>query len=1032
MTARLSSYAMPRHSLCQIAAAAAIVLVTSGAASAAQAATTDAASAPVGASAPSAPLAAGDQYTIHPGQSLNDVAIAATQSHDRATLARASRALFDANPNAFMGHDPSRLRLGSVLTIPALDATGAAVAASDAPAATGASGATAMAGSAPAQAATAASSVAQTQTLPQAGAAAQAQPQSQTANATQANTPNGAQSGSTTGGGAGGASEQAQANAVTAEAAASASSVSAASTTTPNAAGASSASADNTASASPASATRSIQPPASAPAAQPAVQVSSLQQLLTLKSRVLMELQKHGLGGGNAAQPSSAGATAGAGNGAVSGSAAANGGAMSAQPATGASPDLSPTNLGIAGAVGAALVAVLAGLGLRRRKRAAAAAEAQDAAVSAHVAASGVGSQDGDETNLDAVAWGRRELDAADADSHSHGREGRSPGTDVEGVDGTVSGKSTAQDVTADAPHAFAASAYAVTAYEATADDATTDDAAARDAEMHESATHDVAQGVEHEAALVAAREASAHETDAHDVPEADVSGADALGQAAHASEHEAVAHEAMAEEAPAYGATADEAVAHDVAAHESGAHEATSHEAIADEAVAREVAADEAPAQDVRANDAEAYQAEAHEAAADEPTAHDATADEAATQEVSAHDVAADDSAVGEAAAHAAESHDAAAHEPATHEGASHEGASHTGSTHEAAAHEAESHEPTAQHPATSTDAFPTEASLEAPHHSEGYDPAAFPVNRPLQESAYEPQAASVETAPASFEHTSTEETLEQASSQEVPHASDEQAASAEHPTWDRQTQTSEEAAPIDPVASDNPTHDASEAAQHSFESTSSLADSSEANKETASALDEAHDEDHTASRWGIPEAFPLPEPLDPFPAELSAPKGFLRDAVDAFSGLDLALPPRTQSGLTPHAVFDTHPVAEPQIAAQQAIAPLPAPPHVADEITAGTAGSAAVAGLGAARFGALNLDFDLELPPGPSQPVPLFTPEDLGRIARNKLDLASEYIELGDLAGARALIHEVIEVNDTRTRTEARALLSTLAPLS
>jgi FimV-like protein len=62
----------------------------------------------------------------------------------------------------------------------------------------------------------------------------------------------------------------------------------------------------------------------------------------------------------------------------------------------------------------------------------------------------------------------------------------------------------------------------------------------------------------------------------------------------------------------------------------------------------------------------------------------------------------------------------------------------------------------------------------------------------------------------------------------------------------------------------------------------------------------------------------------------------------------------------------------------------------------------------------------------------LPTFTPQDLVRIARNKLDLASEYIELGDLAGARALIHEVIEANDDATRTQARALLSTLAPLS
>ncbi len=81
---------------------------------------------------------------------------------------------------------------------------------------------------------------------------------------------------------------------------------------------------------------------------------------------------------------------------------------------------------------------------------------------------------------------------------------------------------------------------------------------------------------------------------------------------------------------------------------------------------------------------------------------------------------------------------------------------------------------------------------------------------------------------------------------------------------------------------------------------------------------------------------------------------------------------------------------------------------PHAADEIAAGTAGRGAVAGLGAgtlgaAGFGALKLDFDTELPPSPAQPLPAFTPADLARIARNKLDLAAEYIELGDL-GRRA----------------------------
>ncbi|HEX7685569.1 MAG TPA: FimV/HubP family polar landmark protein, partial [Trinickia sp.] len=103
------------------------------------------------------------------------------------------------------------------------------------------------------------------------------------------------------------------------------------------------------------------------------------------------------------------------------------------------------------------------------------------------------------------------------------------------------------------------------------------------------------------------------------------------------------------------------------------------------------------------------------------------------------------------------------------------------------------------------------------------------------------------------------------------------------------------------------------------------------------------------------------------------------------------------------------------------------------------------AVSGLGAAPIGPLALSFDLDLPGGEageragasaalaeSAPTPQFTPEQLARIARNKLDLAGEYIALGDLGGARTLIHEVIESNDAATRDEAQALLATLAPLS
>ncbi|WP_390887354.1 type IV pilus assembly protein FimV, partial [Burkholderia dolosa] len=81
--------------------------------------------------------------TVQPGQSLNDIAIAATQSRDPGVLARAGRALFDANPQAFMKRDPSRLKVGATLTVPALDANGSALAPAGASAASGATPASA-------------------------------------------------------------------------------------------------------------------------------------------------------------------------------------------------------------------------------------------------------------------------------------------------------------------------------------------------------------------------------------------------------------------------------------------------------------------------------------------------------------------------------------------------------------------------------------------------------------------------------------------------------------------------------------------------------------------------------------------------------------------------------------------------------------------------------------------------------------------------------------------------------------------------
>ncbi|EJO59956.1 hypothetical protein BURMUCF1_A1322, partial [Burkholderia multivorans ATCC BAA-247] len=115
----------PRRSRLSRAVCGALAVLALGAAASTWAAGTGDAPASAVASGNPAPLT----VTVQPGQSLNDIAIAATQSRDPAVLARAGRALFDANPQAFMKRDPSRLKVGATLTVPALDASGAAIAA---------------------------------------------------------------------------------------------------------------------------------------------------------------------------------------------------------------------------------------------------------------------------------------------------------------------------------------------------------------------------------------------------------------------------------------------------------------------------------------------------------------------------------------------------------------------------------------------------------------------------------------------------------------------------------------------------------------------------------------------------------------------------------------------------------------------------------------------------------------------------------------------------------------------------------------
>ncbi|HTH76267.1 MAG TPA: FimV/HubP family polar landmark protein [Trinickia sp.] len=221
--------------------------------------------------------------------------------------------------------------------------------------------------------------------------------------------------------------------------------------------------------------------------------------------------------------------------------------------------------------------------------------------------------------------------------------------------------------------------------------------------------------------------------------------------------------------------------------------------------------------------------------------------------------------------------------------------------------------------------------------------------------------------------------------------------------------------------------------------------------------------------AEWDEPPVSAGPEEVAAPNPEATLPPG----AIAALDGLDMGLPPRiepqAEGGARPvaqaheqeHEEYERDAQAESE--AQQAAAPDAEPRHDAEQAHHGDeaaheparhapeetprpgrspTATPGVSGLGAAPIGPLALSFDLDLPgdgtgaregePAALAPEPQFTPEQLARIARNKLDLAGEYIALGDLGGARTLIHEVIESDDAATRDEAHALLATLAPLS
>jgi pilus assembly protein FimV len=841
MTLRLSSLRamFTLQGKSRVAAAAVVAVALTGAGlNDALAAPDSAASAP---EAASMSYAAGSQYTVRPGQSLNDVAIAVTQSHDKATLARASHALFDANPNAFMSHDPSRMRVGAMLTVPELDASGALAASS-------VSASSAASASAPGAATGAASAaVGATSSASQANAAAD----SATSAASHVAAPTAV---SGTVGAATEASPAASAGAATSGATASAPA------------------AGSQAAALPASDAHawsgSIQPSASEPAAgaqlpgtaaaptsaaalsasQP--KVSSLQQLLALKNRVLMELQKHGIGGsagvGGAVATSAVAPAGGApaaasvtpGHGAVTAPASDNG-------------DLSQKNLSIAAAVGAALVVLLSALRMRRRKR----------------------------ENVAAAEAAAADRDVAARDSEpprivSTGEPAPLPDASDDGNDAAVIS-----------------------------------------------------------AAALAAAEREAAE--------------------GNAAQREAAERETAQREAEIRRAASQEAEERDAAAR------ATADHAAADRATAERVEAEQAAAAQARAQETEH---EAGHEAEHEATSHPSQAD-ALSQEAN---LAASSDAWQERATASASGEPSSGLKPNT----------------PPPVNLNFSPEPLPEHPHDTIDAATTAASLAAAAEL-GAEALPLKSLEPVDETILQEELTrhlqwSNEPAPGALAE--QELSAEPQNNQNVP-----------PPVIDFPQQHTEPHAIVPP----------------------------------GQPFDDASD-----------DASDVPLPPVPTMSIPPVPTDFPSDAVDAFSSLDMPLPPRIESTAddirAPEALI-TQPVASPETTAQQAVAPHEdTTPHIADEIAAGTAGPAAVAGLGAAGFGALKLDFDLELPPSPAQPWPAFTQTDLIRIARNKLDLASEYIELGDLSGARTLINEVIEANDPATRTEARALLSTLAPLS
>jgi FimV-like protein len=916
-----------------------------------------AAGASAGGSAAASAATPAMQMTVKPGQSLNDIAIAATQSHDKTVLGRAARAIFDANPAAFMRGDPSLMKLGAVLNVPPLDATGALVKAPAQPAAatpasvvapsgtskpaagSGPAAASAPAANikpAPAAPSAASASAAPASAAPSVPAAPRVQPAPAPTAAPAAQINAASQTGSASGHAWTGAIQPAPAPAAPQPSAANAASGAAASgvASVPGAVGASApAGAAAPAATSMSAASGAAEAPAASnvkptqSVAQPAVpvqggiagsasavsgttaasaagasapHVSSLQQLLTLKNRVLKEWQQRGFSSSAQRQ----GAQGGANNGAPAGGqgSVAAGGAM--RPGSTADQQfvgfgglgltLSRATIAIAGAVVAAIVAVLVVL-------------------------------------LGALLLGRRKrralVGAAD---------------DIEAM--PTKGEAGSQAPLTGLPPANAAQDPLEAEYLAALARTPTSKRALMGLAGHYaerrniSGFDEIAQRIWHltggrgpnwEHVAVLGRQLDPDNPLFAGAPEQAGDAVTSIGSAAQA----AAQAEAGAPRAPE-SAQAPAAAARDMGAPPVAETQAVQTPAAPDGQAGAEPAA---------------AAAQADERAAARSPSEVAEETESTTAPVK-----------GEASAPLSEP--AAAPEST-------------------AAANSESERLPIE--------MPESAAPEVePAHAEAV--ASQPV--PAAESPVEPQVAgeAADTNAAGAEALAPEGETAAPIEQGDEHAPPEAVAQAPHPT----------AEPL-------PEHRAEPAAAH-------------------------------------PDEAPAEHPVLPTPA--SEPEQQLpADAVAALENLDMGLPPRAEPAheVSPPSADDVEPADHPHAQVPQhdeldedeneEAAARP----VGETIEHGVAGPAAVAGLGAAPFGALNLSFDLDLPAGagePAQasPVPTFTPEQLAKIARNKLELASEYIALGDLGGARTLLHEVIESNDADTRDEAHALLATLAPLS